>query len=482
MRFAMCFKILGVLLMMFSLSMLTPLIVDAIYHQSMYLAFLVAFGLTFITGVVFWFPVRHLHYELRTRDGFFVVALLWVVLSMFGSIPLYLNKFTNITFTDAVFESVSGLTTTGSTAMTHLHDLPMALLYYRQQLQFLGGMGIIVLAVAIMPMLGVGGMQLYRAEVVGPIKTSKLKPRIAQTAKYLWYIYLALIAACALAFWVCGMSFFDALGESFATVATGGFSLHETSFAFYHSGYINVVAIVFMLLGSCNFTLHFYAVGEKNIWRYFRDFEFTYFLKIVLFVSIFSFVYLAVVKHGVIHAHFLDVLFTVSSLASTTGFTTVDFNLWPSVLAYLMMFVAIIGGCGGSTSGGIKVIRMLMIRAHGYREIKQLIHPNAVIPLKVGQSALSEEVFRSVWGFFSVYVVLFCLMLLLLLALGMDIRTAFGSLVVCLANTGASIGNVSGGFNQVPGLEKWILIVAMFLGRLEIFTILVLFSPTYWKR
>jgi trk system potassium uptake protein len=482
MRFLICFKVLGVLLMMFSVSMLTPLIVDAIYHEHMYLAFVAAFVITFITGFILWFPTRRVHYELRTRDGFFIVTLLWVVLSLFGSIPLYLNEFTSITLTDAVFESVSGLTTTGATALTNLHDLPRALLYYRQQLQFLGGMGIIVLAVAIMPMLGVGGMQLYRAEVVGPLKTSKLKPRIANTAKSLWYIYVGLIVACSLSFWACGLTFFDALGESFATVATGGFSLHESSFAFYQNKFVDVVAIFFMLLGSCNFTLHFYFLREKKVSRYFKDYEFLFFLKIVLFVSVFSFFYLAVIHHSFSSVHFLDVIFTVSSMASTTGFTTVDFNVWPSVLAYMLMFVAIVGGCGGSTSGGIKVIRALMIRAHGRREIKQLIHPNAVIPLKLGRNNLPESVFRSVWGFFSVYVVLLCVMLLLLLAMGMDIRSAFGALVVCLSNTGAAIGAGAAGFSYLHDAAKWVLVVAMFLGRLEIFTILVLFSASYWRR
>ncbi len=483
MRVYVCFKLLGMLLMMFSLSMLTPLVVDVIYHEYVYLAFVVAFLITIITGFALWYPFRNYHYELRTRDGFFVVTFLWVVLSLFGAIPLWLNQFTNISFTDAAFESVSGITTTGATVLTHLSDLPMAILYYRQQLQFLGGMGIIVLAVAIMPILGVGGMQLYRAEVVGPMKTSKFKPRIAQTAKSLWMIYVGLTVACALSYWACGLSFFDALGESFGTVATGGFSLHETSFAYYKNPAVDVVAIIFMFLGSCNFALHFYFLSSRKLSTYWKDYELIVFFRIVLLATVVISLYMIIYyDYSIVHNPF-HVLFTVISLASTTGFTTVDFNQWPTFVPILLMIIAMVGGCGGSTSGGIKVIRYLMIKEQGRREIKQLIHPNAVLSIKDGGgSKFPDKVLNSIWGFFSVYMFLFCFLILLLLLTGMNLRTAFGALVVCIANTGASIGDVSQGFSHLHALEKWLLIFAMFLGRLEIFTILVLFSPSYWRR
>tara|TARA_B100001093_G_scaffold515478_1_gene591887 strand:- start:3352 stop:4743 length:1392 start_codon:yes stop_codon:yes gene_type:complete len=463
--------------------MLTPLIVDGIYHEHVYLAFVVAFLITAVTGFILWMPFRNYHYELRTRDGFFVVTFLWFVLSMFGAIPLWLNHYTHIGFTDAAFESVSGITTTGATVLTHLSDLPKSILYYRQQLHFLGGMGIIVLAVAIMPILGIGGMQLYRAEVVGPVKTSKFRPRIAQTAKSLWYIYVGLTAACALSYWACGLDFFDALGESFATVATGGFSLHETSFAFYKSTAVDVVAIIFMILGSCNFALHFYFLSSRKISTYWKDYELIVFLRIILLATVAISLYMVVGYHYSIVENPFHVLFTVVSLASTTGFTTVDFNQWPTFVPVLLMIIAMVGGCGGSTSGGIKVIRYLMVKEQGLREIRQLIHPNAVLSLNDGGgSKLPDKVLRSIWGFFSVYMFLFCFLILLLLATGMNLKTAFGALVVCIANTGASIGDVAQGFSHLHASEKWLLIFAMFLGRLEIFTVLVLFSPSYWRR
>lgn len=482
MRLYVCCKLLGMLLMIFSISMLTPLIVDAIYQETVYLAFIAAFFITVITGFGLWYPFRNYHYELRTRDGFFVVTFLWVVLSLFGAIPLWLNHYTRIGFTDAAFESVSGITTTGATILTHLSDLPKSILYYRQQLQFLGGMGIIVLAVAIMPILGVGGMQLYRAEVVGPLKTSKFKPRIAQTAKSLWYIYVGLTVACTLSYWACGMTFFDALGESFGTVATGGFSIHEASFAFYKNPAIDVVAIIFMFLGSCNFTLHFYFLASRKPSVYWRDKELMVFLRIVISVTVITSLYMMLAHHYSLIKNPFHVLFTVVSLASTTGITTVDFNLWPTFVPILMMMVAMIGGCGGSTSGGIKVIRYLLIRNQGRHEIQQLIHPNAVVAIKAGGGKLPDKVANSIWGFVAVYLFLLGFLILILLATGMNLKTAFGALVVCIANTGASIGDVAHGFSHLNGGEKWLLIFAMFLGRLEIFTILVLFSPSYWRR
>jgi len=285
MKFATIFRILGLLLMIFSLSMLPPVLVDLSFNESVWIPFAIAFFTTFLTGIVLWFPFRHLHHEFKTRDGFLIVVLFWSVLCLFGALPFMLTENPNMAFTDAVFEAVSGLTTTGASVLKGLDALPHAIRYYRQQLHMLGGMGIIVLAVAILPMLGVGGMQLYRAEAPGPLKDVKLTPRIAQTAKSLWYIYLSLIIICAFSYWIFGMTPFDAIGESFSTVATGGFSMHDGSFAYYHNPKIEIVGIVFMILSGTNFALHFLAIRNRSFRHYWHDIEFRTFLFIIVSVS-----------------------------------------------------------------------------------------------------------------------------------------------------------------------------------------------------
>ncbi len=481
MRFPAVIKILGIFLMVFSFSMLPPLFISAYFQESIF-AFLPTFVVTFLFGFFIWMPFRSYRNELKVRDGFLVVTLFWVVLAAFATIPLILVVYPELSFTDAMFESVSGLTTTGATILSHLDKIPRSVLYYRQQLHLLGGMGIIVLAVAIFPMLDIGGMQLYRAETVGPMKATKLRPRMTQTAKALWYIYAGLAVLCALSYWLAGMSFLDAVGESFATISTGGFSMHDSSFAFYHSTLINMISVVFMIAGATNFALHFAFLRRRHFSVYYRDPEFTGYLSMLFFVTIIITIMLILYHQYNLGNSIINTIFTVVSVATTTGFTNSNFSVWPTFVPYLIMFLAVIGGCGGSTSGGIKIMRCLMLKEQGKRELRRLIHPQAVFSVKLGEEVLSDSIVQSIWGFVAVFIALFIVLLLALLGTGLDLQTAFGSLAASIGNTGAGIGGVAANFENIPSSSKWILIFAMIAGRLEVFTLLVLFTRSYWRK
>lgn len=476
--------ILGRLLMVFSTTMLPPLIVALMYREAAVNAFAGGFALTLLAGVLLWLPVRRHRRELRLRDGFLVVALFWTVLGSFGAIPLMLSEVPDMSITDALFEAISGLTTTGATVLTGIDELPRAILWYRQQLQWLGGIGIIVLAVAIMPMLGIGGMRLYRAETPGPMKDNKLTPRIAGTAKALSVIYIGLTAACALGYWFAGMDGFDAIGHSFSTVAIGGFSTHDDSMGFFvDQPMVEVVAIVFMLLSGMNFALHFVAWRNLSLVYYWRDTEARVYLSILLVATVITTAYLAYTRFfGYWEETLLHAVFQVVSIGTTTGFTTHAYHTWPGFLPVLLLFISFIGACGGSTGGGIKVIRFVLLAKQGWREVMRVIHPNAVFTIKVGNRALPNTMVDAVWGFFAAYVAIFAVMLLLLMMTGVDQITAFSAVAANMNNLGPGIGEVGAHYATVPDAGKWILIFAMLLGRLEIFTLLVLFTPAFWRR
>ncbi len=475
-------RILGLLLMVFSLTMLPPIIISLIFDEQSWLPFVEGFGLTFAAGLLCWLPVHRSRRELRLRDGFLVVAAFWTVLGSFGAAPLYFADALSLTVTDAIFESMSGLTTTGATVITGLDTLPKAILYYRQQLQWLGGMGIIVLAVAVLPMLGVGGMQLYRAETPGPVKDTKLTPRITETAKALWYVYLAFTIACAAGYMMAGMGWFDALCHAFSTVAIGGFSTHDASIGYFNSPTIDLVCIFFMVLAGVNFSLHFYAWRHISIKHYRGDPEFRGYIFILAVLSV-------LVVAGLIQFQSYDTfgdalvngVFQAVSIATTTGFTTANYALWPAALPVMLIFASFIGGCAGSTAGGIKVMRWLLIYKQGMREIVRLVHPSAEIPVKIGTKAVQPRVIDAVWGFFSVYVVVFGVMLVAMMATGLEQVTAFSAVAATLNNLGPGLGDVSTGFMSLTDTAKWISIAGMLLGRLEIFTLLVLITPTFWR-
>ena len=476
-------RILGLLLMVFSITMLPPILVSLWFGDQAWLSFIEGFALTLVAGVVCWFPVHRERRELRLRDGFLVVASFWTVLGTFGAAPLYFEDSLSLSITDAIFESISGLTTTGATVLTGLDDLPRSILYYRQQLQWLGGMGIIVLAVAVLPMLGVGGMQLYRAETPGPVKDTKLTPRITETAKALWYVYLAFTIACFISYLLAGMGWFDALCHAFSTVAIGGFSTHDLSIGYFDSAAVDLVAVVFMFFAGINFSLHFYAWRYASVKHYSQDPEFRAYTFVLVVISVL--VIAALLYFGTFAApgdSIVNGLFQAVSIATTTGFTTTDFTAWPTAVPVLLIFASFIGGSAGSTAGGIKVIRWLLVYKQGVREIVRLVHPSAEIPVKLGNKAVPYRVVDAVWGFFSIYVIVFAAMMLAMMATGLDQVTAFSAVAATLNNLGPGLGDVAKGFMSVSDVGKWIAIAGMLLGRLEIFTLLVLITPTFWRR
>jgi len=476
-------RILGLLLMVFSLTMLPPVGVSLYYADGSHAAFLAAFAWLVVVGAAVWWPARRDRRDLRLRDGFVVVTLFWTVLGTAGAVPLYISTQPAIGLTDAIFEAVSGLTTTGATVLVGLDSLPRSILYYRQQLQWLGGMGIVILAVALLPMLGVGGMSLYRAEMPGPVKDTKLAPRITQSARMLWVVYVTITAACAAGYALAGMSAFDAIGHAFATVAIGGFSHYDASLGHFDSRAVEVVAVFFMLVGAMNFGLHFVAWRSGRFGAYWRDPECAAFLRLMLGLSMVTLVYLLVAGDYEDTLQLAaDGVFQAVSIATTTGFTTSHYHHWPAGLPVLLLFASFIGGCAGSTAGGLKVVRCLLLVKQGRREIIRLVHPTAEIPVQLGGRAVPLRVVDAVWGFFAVYVGVFIVLMLALMATGLDQVTAFSAVGATLNNLGPGLGEVANNYASLGVAGKWICVFAMLLGRLEIFTLLILFTVTFWRK
>jgi len=481
MRIGVVCRILGLLLMLFSLTMLVPAGISIALRDSAETAFLAGFLVTLLSGALLWGLARNASGDLRTRDGFLITSAFWIVLGVFGALPFLIAPEPDLSLSAAVFESISGLTTTGATVITGLDALPRSILFYRQQLQWLGGIGIVVIAVAILPMLGIGGMQLYRAETPGPVKENKLTPRITGTAKALFSIYLALTCACALGFWLAGMSVFDAIAHSFSTVAIGGFSPYDASMGQFDNPVIHLICIVFMTLAALNFALHFVAWRQRSLRYYLADPEAAFFLWMLALVSVIT---IGMLWYKGIYqgsANIVHGAFQVVSIATTTGFTTAQFGLWPTFLPFLLLMSAFVGGSGGSTAGGIKVIRVLLIAKLGLREFKQLIHPQAVLPLKLGKRTVPDRTIIAVWSFFAIYVASFTGILLGLLATGLDFLTAFSAVAATLNNLGPGLGDVAAHYGDVSAAGHWMLSFSMLLGRLEIFTLLILFTPAFWR-
>ena len=483
-RFAPVQRVTGVLLMLFSLTMLPPVAVDLLYDQGTIGAFLATGWITLLTGFVLWWPVRHARNELKIRDGFLVTVLFWVVLGSFGAIPLYLSGTMWNHPTDALFESMSGLTTTGSTTVAAgLDSLPKAINFYRVQLHWLGGMGIIVLAVAVLPMLGIGGMQLFRAEVPGPMKNTRLTPRITETARVLWLVYLSLTATCGVAYWLAGMTPFDALCHAFSTLATGGFSTHDASIGFYNSGMMECVVIVFMLLGTINFATHFAVWRHRSLFAYWRDSEFRACLAVVSGYSV------LVSLPLLLQQTYEDPLttlrasvFHVVSYGTNSGFTTTDASLWPSYAPMMLMLCGFMVGCSGSTSGGVKMVRLMLFVKQALREVQRLIHPNAQLPIKLDGRVVDDSVVYAIGGFFSVYIGFTIILSFAMMATGLQPVEAFSAIASSINNMGPGLGRLSSSVAEVPEAGKWIMIFSMLLGRLEIFTLLIVFTPAFWRR
>lgn len=482
MHFNMVSKVLGILLMVFSLTLLIPIAVAFIYGEDTAGAFLLSFAITFTVGTLCWLPFSRLAMDLRTRDGFMITVMFWVVLGVTGTLPLMLVEEVHLSFIDALFESVSGITTTGATVITGLDHLPKSILYYRQQLHFLGGIGIIVIAVAIMPMLGVGGMQLYRTEMAGPSKDTKMTPRIAQTAKALFLIYLALTLICTSAYWLAGMTFFDALTHSFSTVATGGFANYDASIGYFDNPVIYGICIFFMIVASLSFGLHYYAWLKRSLFHYWHNPEAKAFLLTLLGSGVIVVGYLLFSRYYNLEQSLIQGVFQLVSITTGTGFATDNFSAWPTFLPFFLLVMSFFGGCVGSTTGGVKIGRMLIMGKQGMREVSRLVHPNGVFSLKMGNWAMPASVTDAVWAFFGVYLAVYYLIVLLLTASGLDYVTAWSSTAAALNNMGPGLGDTAAHFGDINAFAKWLLSVAMILGRLEIFTVLVLFSPMFWRR
>ena len=482
-------RVSSVLLLFFSFTLLVPSAIAFFSDDGTFQGFLLSFLIAFLTGLALRVITLKETREIRSRDSFLVIILLWTLLGLFGALPLklislndYVAEQPNLSFVDSVFESVSGLTTTGATVIKHLDNLPKSILFYRQQLQWIGGIGIIVLAVAILPMLGMGGMQLYQAEVPGPVKENRLTPRITETAKALSLVYFGITVACAVAYYFAGMDFFDAICHSFSTVAIGGFSTHDQSIGYFQNSSVELVAIFFMFIAGVNFALHFSGWHNRNIQHYWSDPEFRTYTAIITLAVVISFLCLIFTSKYDYSESLIRSLFEVVSTATTTGFTIGGYSDWPTFLPFLIFFTAFIGGCAGSTGGGIKVFRVVLVIKQGFREIQRLIHPNAVFPIKIGRRPVLDKELEAVWAFYSVYIFVFIVAFLVLMATGLDVVTAFSAVGACINNLGPGLGAVVQHYAEINDFAKAFLSLIMLLGRLEIFPLLVVLNPMFWRR
>ena len=476
-------KTIGLLLMVFSFAQVPPLIIDLIYSEGEYLSFLYSFAFTVIGGFVLWWPFKAVKKDFRLREGVLIVVCFWIVLSLFGTLPfLITDSMSNLSFSDAFFESMSGLTTTGATVLSQLDELPKSILFYRQQLQWLGGMGIIVLAVAVLPLLGVGGMELYHAESSG-ISKERLTPKLRNTAIALWKIYLSLTILCALGYFLSGMSIFDAVSHSFSTVAIGGFSTHDSSIGYFNSAAIELIAMVFMFLAGINFSLHFVAWNNRSLMDYIKDSEFKTYSMVLICSSIIVITVLSLNGHyessneTVRHS-----LFQTISIATTTGFTSQNYSSWPAAIPVFLIMMSFIGACVGSTGGGIKVVRILVMFRLGMKEIHKFIRPNAQVSVKLNKSSINEKALVSVLGFFSLYAISFFLILMLLMFAGLDQVTAYSATAATMNNLGPGLGDVAQNYGSVGEAAKWILSFSMLIGRLEVLTIIAIFHRAFWRQ
>jgi trk system potassium uptake protein TrkH len=482
MKLASIQRVVGALTAGSSLMMLPPALVSWWYQDGTMSLFLMSAAILLLTGLAIFIPVRNARRDLRLRDGFLIVVGCWLAFALVGALPFLLLVTPDISYVDALFESMSGLTTTGATIMTNIEALPKGVLYYRQQLQWLGGMGIIVLAVAILPMLRIGGMQLYRAETPGPLKDTKLTPRITETAKALWLIYLGITVVCALAYWMGGMTLFDAVGHAFSTVAIGGFSTHDASLAFFDNPTIEAVAVIFMMIAGINFALHFTAWHRASAQPYFLDPELKVYASLLCGLTVLA--SFALYLNGTYDSFFESARyagFQIVSAMTTTGFTSTEFHLWSGSVPILMMCVAFIGGCAGSTAGGMKVIRVILLYRQSVREIRRLIHPHSVVHVKIGGQKTSDRVVDAVWGFFFLYIATFTLVVILLNATGIDSVTAFSAAAASITNLGPGLSEVGANYAGLTNSAKLVLSFAMLAGRLEIYTLLVLLTPAFWR-
>ena len=482
MQWRVILNIVGILILFLGMSMIFPLFFGLYYHDQSVLPLTKAMVITIAVGIFLFGFFRKAKVEhISHREGMAIVTIGWMAIGFFGAIPFYLGPEFS-TFVDAFFESVSGFTTTGSSILTNIEAVSKGLLFWRSFIQWLGGMGIIVLSVAILPFLGVGGMQLYKAEVPSPVP-DKLKPRIRDTATILWKVYALISLAEVVLLMIGGMSLYDALCHAFTTMPTGGFSTQNASIAHYNSAYFDSVFIFFMLLAGINFSLHYQFLRGKPL-AFWRDSECRFFLGTVL-------VLIAIVTlniYGNVYEKIGEALrfgaFQVVSIVTTTGFATADYELWPTMSQLILLLCMFLGASAGSTGGGMKCLRVMLYLKYCYKELFSLIHPHAVKPIKLGGRTIPEDVVRSVLGFMGLYVGLFAFSSVLMAGMGLDFTTAITSVAAAIGNIGPGLGTVGpvDNYAHIPYLGKWVLIGCMLLGRLEIYTVIILIVPEFWRK
>ena len=483
-RFKVVLHVLSAVVIIFAVTMLLPLALAFVLSDGAATAYDESILVTAAAGGAVWLATRGASAELQTRDGFLLVVLVWTVLPAFATLPL-LIYLPGLSFTDAYFETVAAMTTTGATTLSGLDALPASINVWRALLQWIGGMGIIVLTVAILPLLGVGGSQLYRAETPGPMKDTKLTPRITETAKGLWMVYFAITVVCLGAYWLAGMSWLDALIHSLTTMSLGGYSSHDASFAYFGSPAIEAVAIVFMLVAGMNFGTHFLAWRKLSAGPYRADPEAGLFVGITVFSCVGVSAYL--LGSGT-YNDFPTALrfaaFNVVSIATTTGYASTDYNLWPVFAPLWMLLLCSFATCAGSTGGGIKMIRAQILFKQVFRELLRIIHPKLYKPVKLAGQLVENNVTFAVLAFSFVYVASVICMMLILTASGLDVVTALSAVVACINNTGPGLGLVGPAttYAVLSNFQTWVLIFAMVLGRLELFTLLVVLTPAFWRK
>ena len=459
--------------------MLFPLIVALIYGEDDLIPLAISIGIATILGIFLLITCRT-RYELRLREGFALVTLAWVSFAILGALPFYLSGYIP-SYTDAFFETMSGFTTTGASILSNIEQLPHGLLFWRSFTHWVGGMGIILLSLAILPLLGVGGMQLYKAEVPGP-EHDKLRPRIKDTAKILWEVYLLITVIEIFFLYLAGMNPFDAMCHTFGTMATGGFSTKNASIGYYNNFWIDYIIIIFMIIAGINFSLHYKALrGKVSI--YMRDPETKFFLLLIFSGATLIICNLYFSQHYNLFEGIQKGLFQTVSIITTTGFGTADYEKWSSSSQIVLFLFMFLGGCAGSTGGAMKIMRSLVLLKFAMNEIKRLIHPNAVLSIRIGQRSIPREIIGNIAGFFLIYIGIFIAGVILMSILGLDFISSFGSVAACIGNIGPGFGSVgpTGNYSHIPFLGKWILSFLMLVGRLEIYPVIIFLTPTFWK-
>ncbi|HSD74059.1 MAG TPA: potassium transporter TrkG [Steroidobacteraceae bacterium] len=476
--------VLGQLLTIFGLTFLLPIVTSLLFRDGTWWAFVVAALMCSGAGLLIWAATRRYKRELKSRDGFLLVTLAWVLMSAVATIPM-LIAMPDLSFTDAFFETTSGVTTTGATVLTHLNQLPPAINLWRHALHWYGGMGIIVLALAILPLLGVGGMQLYKAEIPGPVKDTKLTPRITETAKALWFTYAGITLACIVSLRLCGISWFDAICHGFSAMALGGFSTYDDSVGHFRSPAVELVLMFFMVLAAMSFARHFLAVRRLALDPYRSDPEVAGLLRMLIgSVLLVSLVLLIDGRYATSWETFRHAAFAVISIATTTGFVSEDYEKWPTFVAPWLLFLSSICCNTGSTGGGIKMFRTLLLGQQAMRELRLMVHPQAVEPVRIGGQVVANRVAYAVLAFIFLYFQTIVVLTFSLLMSGLDFVTAFSAIIACINNMGPGLNKVgpASNFQSLTDFQTWVCAIAMLLGRLEIFSVLVLFTPAFWRK